>query len=416
MAIEGPSRVRALILVITTAIAPAPTHAEDTLPSPLRAQAVGKLARARRMEVVAANASARAAAQRPAIVSALDDPMIAVSLDHVPFDGMGLDRSLMFEQQFPLSRIRGHRRRGAEAGARRERANVARVALEVELEAVRAYWMVAEARTLAEIVDQQHALAKQLEDAALARYAANLGPQIDVLRAQTEVARFAAERRAIAAEVRAAEVMLNTSLARDADATIPPLDPQLPDDPPPEGDAVARAARKLPELSAGRAAIEEAEAEVRAMRSMYKPMALVRTGPAYTMEAGRGWMLMVGVSIPLWRGKLRAGVAEAGAMRDMATAELDAMRRMAEGEARGAREGVIAARVRFLALRDEIVPRAEQMIAPALAAYSAGQVPLVSVAEALQAVWTVRRDLVAARSRLGVAWARVTRATGEQTP
>jgi len=106
------------------------------------------------------------------------------------------------------------------------------------------------------------------------------------------------------------------------------------------------------------------------MQAMYAPMAMIRTGPAYTMAEGKGWMVMVGISIPLWRGKLRAGVAEADAMVDMATADLEAMRRMAEGQARGARERVAAARARFVALRDDIVPRAEQAIAPTLASYS----------------------------------------------
>ena len=132
---------------------------------------------------------------------------------------------------------------------------------------------------------------------------------------------------------------------------------------------------------------------------MYAPMAMVRTGPAYTMAEGPGWMVMVGISVPLWRGKLRAGVAEASAMVDMATADLEAMRRMAEGEARGARETVVAARERYRALRDDIVPRAEQAIAPTLAAYSAGQVPLVSVVEAAQALWTAQRELVDAPAR-----------------
>ena len=46
------------------------------------------------------------------------------------------------------------------------------------------------------------------------------------------------------------------------------------------------------------------------MRDMYKPMATVRTGPAYTMAEGTGWMAMVGVSLPISgveqkRGELR---------------------------------------------------------------------------------------------------------------
>jgi outer membrane protein TolC len=132
------------------------------------------------------------------------------------------------------------------------------------------------------------------------------------------------------------------------------------------------------------------------------------------MAEGEGWMLMVGVTIPLWRGKLRAGVAEATAMVEMSTADLDAMRRMAEGEARSARENVIAARERYRALRDDIVPRAQLAVAPTLASYSAGQVPLVSVVEAAQALWNAQRDLVAARAELGIAWARLRRASSQE--
>jgi outer membrane protein TolC len=327
---------------------------------------------------------------------------------------MGVEASATFEQAFPLSRVRGHRRRAAEAGARRELERAERAGRDVELEAARAFWMLAQARAAAEIAVRQHALAEQLVAAATARYASTLGAQADVLRAETVRARLDAVRRATAAEVRAAEVMLNTSLARDATASVPELDSAVPEVAPPPGDAVARASQRRPELRAGRAEVEQAEAEIRVMRSMYAPMAMVRTGPAYTMADGAGWMVMLGLSVPIWRGRLRAGVAEATAMADMAAADLVAMRRIAEGEARGAREDVVAARERYRALRDEVVPRAEQAIVPTLAAYSAGQVPLVSVVEAAQSLWSSRRELEAARAALGLAWARLRRASSEE--
>lgn len=382
-----------------------------------------RISRDRRAEIVAAKARARAAAERPAIVAALDDPSIAVSIDHLPFSSINgllsermFDRSLIVAQSFPLSRIRGHRKHAAQADARRERAEAERVSLDIELDAAGAFWMLQEARARALIADRQYAIAGQLVSAAMARYSSNTGTQSDVLRAQTEEARLDAERRAVAAEVRAAEVMLNTSLARDADGAIPDLDPSVPEAQPPAATAIASAASRRPELRAGRAEIESAEAEVRVMRSMYAPMAMVQTGPAYTMQEGSGWMVMIGLSIPLWRGKLRAGVNEARAMVDMANADLEAMRRMVDGQARAAAEAVAAARVRYLALRDDVVPRAQQVIAPTLAAYSAGQVPLVSVVEAAQALWSSERELAMARAELGIAWARLRRATGEETP
>ena len=405
--------MRLLVLVLIGALA-IPARAEVALPNPLGVKDVVTLARSRRAEIVAARARARAASQRPAIVSALDEPTVSLSIDHLPFNGMGVDGSATLQQNFPLSRVRGHRRRAAEANARRELAQAETVERDVELDAVRAFWMLAEARATAEITVKQNELADQLVKAAMARYSASMGTQSDVMRAQIEVSRLSAEQRATAAEARSAEVMLNTSLARDPGGAIPDLDVTVSDATPATPESVSSASQKRSELRAGRAEIDQAEADVRVMSSMYAPMAMVQTGPAYTMDAGAGWMLMVGVTIPLWRGKLRAGVNEANAMVDMAKADLDAMQRMAEGQARGARELVIAARERYVAFRDDIVPRAEQAIAPTLGAYSAGQVPLVSVVEAAQVLWSAQRELVMARAELGLAWARLRRASTEE--
>ena len=402
------------LVVLLAGMLAMPARADDALPAPLRAKDVAALARAHRSEIAAAKARARAASQRSTIVSALEDPTISLAADHVPFDWAGWDRSAAIEQTFPLSRVRGHRARAAAAGAKREAANIERVERSVELGAVEAFWMLAEVRALAQITEQQHALVEQLVVAATARYASTTGTQADVLRAETERARLAAERRATIADQRGAEVMLNTSLARAPDAPIPALDPGTLDAEPPTAQSVARSSRTRPELRAGLAEIEQAEAEVRVMRSMYAPMAMVRAGVAETMMEGPGWMVMIGISIPLWRDKLRAGVSEATAMVEMANEDVTAMRRMAEGEARALREAVVAARERHRALRDDIVPRAEQAIAPTLAAYSAGQVPLVSVLEAARMLWSSRRELVMARTELGLAWARLRRATGEE--
>ena len=155
-----------------------------------------------------------------------------------------------------------------------------------------------------------------------------------------------------------------------------------------------------------------AEADVEVMRAMFRPMATIRTGPAYTMAEGRGWMAMVGLSLPIWRGRLRAGVAEAQAMRAMSEAELRAMTRMIEGEAAVAVNQLQAARDRRAALDTDVLPRARMAIDPVVAGYAAGQLPLVSVIEAIQSLWIVQSDLIAADTQLGLAWARLGRAIG----
>ena len=123
-------------------------------------------------------------------------------------------------------------------------------------------------------------------------------------------------------------------------------------------------------------------------------------------------MAMVGVSLPIWRGKLRAGVAEAEAMRAMSEADLRAMTRMIEGDAAVAVSQLQASRDRQMALNTDVLPRARMAIEPAVAGYASGQLPLVSVIEAVQALWLVQSDLIAADTQLGLAWARLGRAVG----
>ena len=404
----------ALLLTVWATTWPSSAAAQTTpvLPSPLSLGDVIRLASERRDEIQAARARVRAGEARPTIVSALQDPMISPSLDHLPFMLGGADVSVTIEQQIPLSGIRRNRRASALADVDRLRAEANRVTLDVGVNAANAYLMLQERRRTTALVDEQIAFARDVVHAANARYASGTAPQSDVLRAEVEVARLHALQRSLMGEVRAAEAMLNTSLALDADVPVPPLAPFSLTQPVPSWSALKPALTSRPELAAGRADILRAEADVQVMRDMFRPMATIRTGPAYTMAEGRGWMAMVGISLPIWRDRLRAGVAEAQAMRAMSQADLRAMTRMIEGEAAVAVNQLQAARERQSALTSDVLPRARMAIEPAVAGYASGQLPLVSVIEAVQALWLVQSDLIAADTELGLAWARLGRAVG----
>jgi outer membrane protein TolC len=401
-----------LLVVMLTSSPGVAAEQESALPSPLSLSDVIRIAGERRDEIQAARARTTAGEARPIIVSALSDPMISPSLDHLPFMMNGADYSVTFEQQVPLSGIRGHRRASALADVDRLRADTSRTTLDVGVEAANAYLMLQERRRTAALVNEQIAFARDVVSAANARYASGTAPQSDVLRAEVEVARLEAFARALIGEVRGAEAMLNTSLALDADRPVPPLATLSLPRAVPSWPAIKTALTSRPELAAGRAGIARADAEVQVMRDMYRPMATVRTGPSYTMAEGRGWMAMVGVSLPIWRDRLKAGVAEAQAMRSMAEADLRAMTRMIEGEAAVAVSQVQAARDRQNALNTDVLPRARMSIEPAVASYASGQLPLVSVIEAIQALWLVQSDLITADTQLGLAWARLGRAIG----
>jgi outer membrane protein, heavy metal efflux system len=417
------ARIRLLLpLLVASSAAVSMWCAQATaqeLRAPLRLADVARIAEERRAEIVAAVARASAAAQRPAIVGALEDPMISPSIDY-PFKSMSeangrYDWAIGIEQRFPLSDIRAQRRRAAQADARRTEAEVDRVRLDVALEAQRAFIMLRERRQMVRVLDEQLALARQLVAAATARYAGGKGGQADVLRAEVEVSRAQAARSSLTADISAAEAMLNVSLGRSASLPVPELEYQVrSDEPPGARSAQSAAVENRPELRAGAAEVARASSEIEVMRAMYRPMMTIRAGPTSTMTEGRGVMLMIGVSIPIWRERLRSGVAEAMAMEDMARADLEAMRRMIEGEAVAACEGVNASRVRLDALRKEVVPRARMAVEAALAAYSAGRSTLVPVIEASRALWDVRSELVMADGALAWAWVRLERAVANR--
>jgi cobalt-zinc-cadmium efflux system outer membrane protein len=407
-------RFDVFVMLLASAALPATAAAQaaTALPEPLTLQDTIRLARERRDEIAAARARTRAGETRPAIVSALPDPMISPSLDHLPFMLGGADVSVTVEQTIPLSSVRSHRRAAALADVDRLRAQARRTTLDVGWDAARAFLMLQERRRTAALIGEQQVLARDVVTAASARYASGSAPQSDVLRAEVELARLGAAARAIEGELRAAEAMLNTSLAIDPDRPVPPLVDHVVSQAPPSWAAIRSALASRPELAAGRAEIARAEADVLVMRDMFKPMATIRTGPSSTMSDGKGWMAMVGVTLPIWRGRLRAGVAEAEAMRAMSAADLRAMTRMVEGDAAAAVAQVQAALVRRSALASDVLPRARLVIEPAVAGYASGQLPLVGVIEAVQALRAAHGDLIAADAELGLAWARLGRAVG----
>jgi cobalt-zinc-cadmium efflux system outer membrane protein len=395
-------------------------------PDTLRLEDVLRIAVRSRAELTAANARAEALAERPAIVGALEDPMISPAIDHYPFDmpedeemgGGGDERrydwSVRVEQRFPLSGLRGHRRDAALADAARARALADNARLDITLDAERSFFMLLERRRMHAVLAAQEVLAGELIDAASARYASGTGSQADVLRAEVEAARLRGARQALTAQTRAAEAMLNTSMGRSPAEPLPELVHTVTRDPPPAAPAaVERALLRRPELAAGAAEVQRAEAEVAVMQSMYKPMATVGIGRASTMAEGDGAMLMVGVSVPIWRERLRAGVAEARAMQRMADSDLAAMRLMVAGEAVSARESVEAARAQYVVLDDDVLPRARAATESALAAYSSGQGTLIAVVESARALWEVQEEQVMTEAALGEAWARLRRATGD---
>jgi len=392
--------------------------AAEPADAPVSLNSAFAIARELRAEMRVSAARVDAARQRPAIVSALDDPVLSPSIDHKPVDAMmKTDRSITYEQSFPLSRIRTHRRSAAEADIGKYEGEAAKAVLRIQAEVAQAFFMLGERRAMGELLARQTALSAQLVQLAAKRHALGVAGQADVLRAEMEQARLRGRLAASAAEVRSAEAMFNTALGRGIAASVPPVLAQdvlariarAPDLPA----SLARARERRPELRISQAEGRRARAEIDVMKAMYAPMLMVRLGMADTMTAGRGYMLMVGISLPIWRTKLDAGVREAHAMAAMAEADREAMLRMIDGEVAATLEALRGASLYYQAFETDLIPRAERAMAPALNAYASGTLPLTGVLETSRALWSVQEEAVMAQTALAMAWIRHCGAMGD---
>jgi outer membrane protein TolC len=73
----------------------------------------------------------------------------------------------------------------------------------------------------------------------------------------------------------------------------------------------------------------------------------------------------------------------------------------------------MAERARLLALRNDVMPRSHLVIESAVGSFGAGQGAMVAVLDAARDLRDVRMQELMVRARLGTAWAKLRRETGE---
>ena len=188
----------------------------------------------------------------------------------------------------------------------------------------------------------------------------------------------------------------------------PPMLPKLPDSLPTLDKLVAAAIATRPMLAAGVADVDAASAGVKLAARERWPDPQVglqfgtRGGPMGTDRMGS---LMVGASIPIWaRSRQFAMREESIAMREMAEADLLAMRADTRGRV-GEMHTAIASSRRLAALyRTAVLPQADAAAASSVAAYRAGTVDFMTVVENRMTVNRYRQELVALDVAEATAW------------
>ncbi|MCO5170673.1 MAG: TolC family protein [Planctomycetes bacterium] len=265
------------------------------------------------------------------------------------------------------------------------------------------------ARRALALLDEHVALMERFVEIARSRYAVGAATQPDVLRAEVTRDALRVEREGARREVQVAESGLNVLLDRPPDAPLGPvLAPEVGAPPEPLAVLFERALRQRPDL-AGAAALVDAEVARRDRAELEWVPDLV-VGGGYVRDAGAGadeLEVSGGVSLPIWWGRLRGGVAEARANVRRAEAEARAARSRVLDEVRRAAARVRAADAQARLLAEEAVPRARQNVAVSEAAYVAGRIDFLALIDAQRmqldqelALERVRAERAAAEAEL----------------
>jgi cobalt-zinc-cadmium efflux system outer membrane protein len=365
--------------------------------------------------IAAAGALARAAGERIAPARRPTDPQLQFALMNRSLPGFGLSDPLGMNQVQLMQMLPfpGKLRMAGEAASARAEAEQSRasdVSWDVRARAAMAFYELYQMDRSLQVADETLRILRDLAATARTMYVVGEGRQADVLRAQVEIARMSEDITRMGAERVAAAARLNALLVADPSALVgSPVRPAFPDSLPPLDSLIAAAERNRPMLQAAEAEVRAADAGARLARREIWPD--LQLGVQYGQrpmdgETDRMLSLMFGVNVPIFAGSRQFAMRrEAAAMREMAVADLDAMR--AETRGRVAELYASAERARRLgALYSEtILPQANTTVASALAAYRTGSVDFMTLLDDQMTVNQYRQDLYALDAERGQALA-----------
>lgn len=406
-----------LVGVGNPASAPAqnvPTAAPTTGPV-LTLDSVYALVAARSPRAQAAGALARAAEARVPGASRPADPEFQVGFMNRSLPGLAPDpvlgmTQLQVMQMIPLPGKLAAAGTAARARADAAGARAADVVWEVRSAAAMAFYERYQAAGAVAIAHQTRRLLEDVAAVSGAMYRVGDGRQADVLRARVEIARMDEEVVRMGAMLDAATARLAATADTTPDAVAgAPVLPAFPESLP-SVEALERLALETrPMLAAGAADVRAAAADATLARRELWPD--LEVGVQYgqrRMEMGvdRMGSLMVGASLPIFaRSRQLRMREETAAMRQMAEAELTAMR--AETRSRLAEvHAALASARRLRALyRTTVLPQSEAATTSSLASYRTGGVDFMTVIDNRMGVNRYRQELLTLDAAEGRAWA-----------
>lgn len=374
-----------------------------------------RVANERSPRVAAAHALADAARTRVESATKPPDPQVQLGLMNYslpglrPMDVVGMTQ-LQVMQMLPLPGKLGLAGRIATASADAESERARDMNWSVRSNVAMVFYDLYAAERSIAIDRETLRLLSDILATTESMYRVGEARQVDVLRAQVEIARMAQDTLRMTAMRTVMAARLNALLDRPADTPVAqPGLPLFPDSLPPLESLISEAVANRPMVRAGERELDAAISQTALSgRDVWPDLTvgfqLSRTGSFAAPQ--RMGSLMVGATVPVFARSRQLRVQdEAAAMQQMKTAELTAMR----ADTRGAVAEVYATLQRAHALtatyRTAVLPQAEAAASSALIAYRSGGVDFMTLLDNRMGVNRYHTEVVELEAGEGKAWA-----------
>jgi cobalt-zinc-cadmium efflux system outer membrane protein len=369
----------------------------------------------------AARARVLAAQERPAQVSALDDPMFTYEGFNLPenFDLSRTDNNILkLSQKLPFPGKRRLRGEIATHEATIAREELRMVEVSTRAEVKKAYYDLWQVHQNLLIYSREKELMAQFATIAEKKYAVGQVSQPDVLRAQVELTRLINRVTTQTLKLGEVRAMLNGLLSRPPEA---PLGvPQEAPNPVVRQTlaALMELTRKnRPEIAARAVAIERDTTALALAQKAYFPEFEVYVERFFNAGRRDGIGVIFSATIPLaYRQKYDAGVAEARAQLNAGKADLRAAQDIALAEVKGALVRAQTAVELINLFAQTHIPQAEQALDSSRISYQTGKVDFLSLIDSLRVVEQVHVEHLAAATDFEKAYAELERAVGQELP
>lgn len=321
--------------------------------------------------------------ERPAQARALANPMLSYGGMDTVSGGTWPDTSqkrYMIQQDLPGYGKRGLREEVAHQDAEIMRLELEAATQDVVLRVKESAVELLAVRQVIELLREEEGLLRRMEAVAETQYSTGERSQADVLMAQSEITRLKQSTLDVQARENRLQAQLNILLNRRVDELLF-LEDSTPL--PSFGDAIdpllKLAEANRPELRTAQARIQRENLVQRRRTRESAPD--YRVGFEYRdLDAGDDMaMFTVGVNLPIWRGKERAGIREAASRQAASRSALEAADQLSMLEVQDTHFRWMTAKRSLELIRTELIPQAEARFSASEAGYRTGQLDFLDL-------------------------------------